>query len=218
MIGEKFGRLKVLEVGWKCKCLCECGTEVTVTKSRLLSSHTKSCGCLRRDQAAEVGRITTHGLAYDPLYKVWCRIVSRCSKNTSVKDRKNYQERGIGMCSDWRSNPAAFISWAKDNGYKKGLQIDRVNNDLGYSPDNCRWTTPLENQHNKRVLSSKNTSGYAGVSLDGSICKFRATVFSKAMGGRISLGYFDTSWEACQIRNKFIIENNLPHKIQEERV
>jgi hypothetical protein len=141
-------------------------------------------------------------------------MVKRCSDKAFGHNKNDYFDRGIQVCAEWAGNPKAFVDWGENHRYEKGLQIDRINNDLGYSPDNCRFVTPLENSHNQRLLRQTNTSGYSGVSFLQARRKFQSRVYS---GKLTHLGLFKTPWEACEARNKFIIENNLPHKIQERR-
>jgi len=76
-------------------------------------------------------------------------MMSRCyyENNDSYN---NYGERGILVCEEWDHNPDEFIKWGLENGFKKNLQIDRIDNSLGYSPINCRWITQTENQRNTR--------------------------------------------------------------------
>ena len=90
-----------------------------------------------------------HGLSSHALYQVWNEIRQRTT-NKNNKDYAEYASRGIGLCAAWSETPAAFIEWALDNGWAKGLQCDRINNDKGYSPSNCRWVTPKENANNRR--------------------------------------------------------------------
>lgn len=61
------------------------------------------------------------------------------------------------MCDEWRNDRQSFIDWCVSHGHSEGLQIDRIDNDKGYSPDNCRFVTPAENQHNtsQTALSEK---------------------------------------------------------------
>jgi hypothetical protein len=89
----------------------------------------------------------------DGLYSTYVAMKQRCH-NKHHENYASYGGRGIHVCEKWRISFAAFYSWARINGYRKGLQIDRINNDLGYSPENCRFVTPSENQRNKRPLTT----------------------------------------------------------------
>lgn len=82
------------------------------------------------------------------LHKIWESMLERCEyeKHPHYED---YGGRGISVCEGWHDY-VSFRNWAVDNGYSDGLSIDRINNDLGYSPDNCRWSTMKEQQRNKR--------------------------------------------------------------------
>jgi hypothetical protein len=83
------------------------------------------------------------------LRNIWYKMIDRCHK-VSSKHFMNYGERGIYVCEEWRLSRQSFIRWAIENGHEKGLQLDRVDNDKGYSPLNCRFTTRLINNRNKR--------------------------------------------------------------------
>jgi hypothetical protein len=104
--------------------------------SNLTSGRSTSCGC------------ATY-LSKQPVGKIWDGIKSRCYTVTD-KRYKNYGGRGIKMCLSWKNSREAFVNWALKTGYKKGMTIERKNNDKGYSPENCCWI-PLEEQNrNKR--------------------------------------------------------------------
>ena len=91
----------------------------------------------------------THGLSGHPIYRVWSTIKTRCYNNNYAQFRY-YGGRGINICDEWFDTPKEFIKWAKNNGWQKGLSIDRINNDGNYEPSNCRFVTNYVNQKNKR--------------------------------------------------------------------
>lgn len=150
LTGNRFGRLTVISLAnakgaarWLCQC--DCGEQTTVIGASLLNGSTKSCGCEQKEIAAQTGSKTaTHGESKSPLYSVWCGIIRR-TENPNCDHYKWYGGRGIKMCDEWRHDYTAFRNWAKANGYKKGLSIDRIDNQKNYSPDNCRWITISEN-------------------------------------------------------------------------
>lgn len=158
VIGEKYGRWLIIEdMGYLynkntgknrriVKCQCECGVIKTMVLAVLISGATKSCGCLRKD--ITILKSTTHGFAKTDLYYVWVNIKGRCynPKNASYKW---YGGKGIDVCEEWRNDFVIFRDWAIANGWKKGLQFDRKNNKLGYSPSNCRIVTCKQNCGNK---------------------------------------------------------------------
>ena len=87
----------------------------------------------------------------NPAMTVWQRMMSRCGLygKPSRKDIKNYISRGITVCEEWRVRKA-FEEWAYNHGFKKGLQLDRIDNNGNYCPENCRFVTPAKNNDNRR--------------------------------------------------------------------
>ena len=79
---------------------------------------------------------------------VYYDMIRRCYKKED-RGYPRYGARGITVCDEWKKDCKAFYRWAKENGYDKGLQIDRIDNDKGYYPENCRWVTPKENMMNR---------------------------------------------------------------------
>lgn len=162
MTGRVIGRLLVIEecgrdkgghALWRCRCLGktgdDCGNEVIVRGDHLRNEHTTSCGCYNRERLVEAN--TTHGMHKTRLYSVWSDMLVRAGvyKGASEKNKHNYQDRGITVCDEWLVFEN-FRDWAISHGYKEGSQIDRINNDEGYCPENCRWVTPKENVNNRR--------------------------------------------------------------------
>lgn len=99
-----------------------------------------------------------YGISKDPLYCVYNSMIQRCSCPTHHAYH-NYGGRGITVCDEWRNDSKAFLSWAYSNGYEKGLSLDRIDNDKGYSPDNCRWVSSKAQNNNKRTNRKITVNG-----------------------------------------------------------
>lgn len=127
-------------------CRCRCGNEKRVIVYDLLSGASQSCGCLRRELN------TTHGCWHEPWYPTYATMMKRCGhwEGATELSLRDYRDRGITVCPEWRESPLAFGNWLLAHGWRKGLQIDRIDNSKGYSPENCRVVTPKENSNNRR--------------------------------------------------------------------
>lgn len=155
LVGQKFGRLTVIRrsensasgrTRWLCHC--SCGTEKAVFATALVRGLTKSCGCLN-DETRKTASLK-HGLRKHKLYSVWNDMKCRC-RNKTHHAYKYYGARGITVCDEWLNDFQSFYDWSIANGYVPGLEIDRINNDKGYAPSNCRFTTCAEQSRNRNV-------------------------------------------------------------------
>lgn len=147
-----------------------------------------------------------HGLSSHKLYSVWESIIQR-TNNPNNPAYKYYGARNITICEEWRNSFKSFYDWAIANGYKTGLTIDRSNNDLGYSPDNCRWENMTIQLQNTRNLHSHNKSGYRNIYWHSGNKKW-AVCFS-IKNKHKHIGVYSTIEEAIFVRNKFILDNNM---------
>lgn len=95
---------------------------------------------------SKIGEVI-HGLSKTSLCNVWYHILDRCY-NSKSPQFTDYGGRGIKVSKKWKDSPIHFVNWAKKNGYKKGLEIDRKNNDGNYEPSNCRFVTRKQNGRN----------------------------------------------------------------------
>ncbi len=172
---------------YKAKYMCFCGNEFITLFDSFKRCKAKSCGCLliKPKKSQEEIRIK----------RIYAKIKSRCyDKNND--HYSYYGEKGITMCEEWKNNFSTFLNWALYNGYESHLTVDRKNNDLGYSPDNCRWAS--------RRIQAINTagkgavSGFTGVSKIGRKFNAHITIDYKL----IYLGTFNTPEEASEVYQK----------------
>ena len=173
-------------------CKCDCGKISNVKTSSLLNGNTKSCGCMKLEASARNGKISTpiHGLSKTSLYQTWADMKRRCY-NKNHKEFHLWGGRGIIVCSEWLNNPKEFIEWSLKNNYRKGLQLDRTNNDGNYEPNNCRFVTPAINSRNSRrtkltqsevyEIRESNSKNYI-IAIEYNVDR---SVISKIRGGKI---------------------------------
>lgn len=153
IVGKRFGNFVVMEKiktddkshsYYKCKC--DCGNIFIKRRDIIIHSKHQACNECKRNRPD----IITHNHSNTKLYRVYYSIKERCY-NPKCKEYHNYGERGIKLCDLWISNFEEFYNWSITHGYEDGLQIDRIDNNSDYSPDNCRWVTPEVNSNNKRT-------------------------------------------------------------------
>lgn len=179
-----------------------CNKEFEAMVGNIRNKSTKGCGCQR-------GKWFKHGLESNRFYSTWSGLVARCT-NPSNHKFYMYGARGITVCEEWL-DVANFVAWAeKTYPNTKGVSLDRIDNDKGYSPDNCRWTD-ISTQNINQRMKKNNTSGYVGVGFNKSKGKWEASL--KLNNIYKYMGAFLTLEEAVQARDNYIIENNLPHKL-----
>ena len=177
-----------------------CGKEFEGSVDSVKRGQTKSCGCLRGDM---------HGLTSHKFYNTWKHMVDRCT-NPKNKNYKNYGGRGITVCEEWL-DIRNFIAWAESTHPNiEGMTLDRIDNDKGYSPENCRWTDVTTQNINQRIKKN-NTSGFTGIYWNNKNNTWRTFIYLSKV--RYNIGSFKTIEEAVLARDNYIIENKLPHKL-----
>jgi len=150
MIGLKFNRITVVgptikKPEWhhrKWQCLCDCGTPLFVTGTQLRNGNSKSCGCLNLEVLKS--RSTTHGMTKTRAYHTWFGMLDRCTNpNNKAYGRYN----AFAPQQRWY----VFENFYEDMGDPPpGMSIDRINNEEGYSKENCRWATQSQQTGNTR--------------------------------------------------------------------
>lgn len=158
LTGQRFGRLVAIERAGsdkhhraKWKCQCDCGDIRAYCGFNLLNGKTRSCGCLKAENLRQ--RSCKHGKRESRLYGVWIDMKKRCY-NPITHNYHRYGGRGITVCEEWLRDFQAFYEWAIAHGYDENAPymqctIDRIDNDKGYSPDNCRWVDAATQNRNK---------------------------------------------------------------------
>lgn len=153
--GQKFNRLTVIErykdkshqQGVKWICLCDCGNTKIISSYSICSGNTKSCGCFALEVRKKIH--LKHGHANKILeYSIWKGMKTRCY-NKNAQAYKNYGGRGIKVCNEWNNS---FLQFFQDMGKRPTPKhtIERINNNMGYSPNNCKWIHKSKQNQNTR--------------------------------------------------------------------
>lgn len=203
LTGHVYSRLTVLyQVPWekhgiRWVCMCSCGNPHEATSYSLRSKKVQSCGCLHKDVTI------THGDSKTKLFVVRSSMLQRCY-NPKAQAYRNYGAIGVTVCDEWKDDFVAFRDWAHNNGYAKGLSIDRVKCATVYSPATCQWTTMTIQLRNQRIKVGGSCE-YVGVSFKSN--GYEANI---SLGPRRKyLGRFKDGESAARARDAYITDNNL---------
>lgn len=204
LTGNVYGRLTVLnreedkgrEHTWLCRC--ECGNTKIIRGPGLKYGRVKSCGCFRKDITAK--RSTKHGLSDSRFYRIWCGMKTRCN-NPNDKFYHIYGGKGIYFDNGWEEFNNfkedmydSYLRHVKDFG-ESHTTLDRIDSSKGYTKDNCRWATPLEQVKNRNYKS-----GHVGVNRDSNNEGWVATI---GVDYKLKyLGYFKDKEDAVKARKE----------------
>ena len=149
-------------------------------------------------------KITSH-----KFYFTWNNMMQRCN-NPELKNYKDYGGRGITVCEEWLDK-LTFLNWCETTHPNiEGLSLDRIDNDKGYSPENCRWATRQTQTLNQRI-SKRNTSGNVGITYNK---KDKRWIANLGLDGKLEhIGSFKSKAEAVKARDQYITAWKLPHKL-----
>ena len=187
---------------WMIDLRCDCGELETRRYSHYKNRKKDCCRVCSRKK---------HSMAGTKFYAIWNAVRTRAT-NKNIAYAKNYVDRGIDISDSWLN----FENFYTDmfGTYQENLSIDRIDNDKGYSKENCRWASRYTQQANTRV---KNKTGFIGVSKSG---RARFTSKIKVNSKIVHIGSFDTAEEASLARDIYIVKNGIdaPTLLSEEKI
>ncbi len=194
--------------GRKATFKCSCGLEKEIDFFDVKYGKSKSCGCHASRLTSERNKsFIKHSMSKTRTYASWNCMKSRCM-NKNNPDFHNYGGRGIKVCDRWLSS---FENFLNDMGERpKDMTLDRKDSDGNYEPSNCKWSTSVEQQLNRRVRAN-STSQYRGVCKPKGRNKWRASV--KVDGKMLQIGAFNCEIEAAKAYDQKVKELGLPNKL-----
>ena len=206
--GQKIGMLTVLRradknidhrPAWVCQC--SCGNIVTL-RSGVLKAGQKSCGCMQGARSGTSTEDLFRKSHNNRLYNIWTGMNYRCT-NPKFSHWQDYGGKGIRVCDEWKNNFQAFAEWAIAHGYASNLEIDRIDSNGNYCPENCRWIDHKDNSRNRGV-KRLNKTGVTGVTWrkarSGDGGSWRAVIVVD--GKNISLGTYANFDDAVAARKE----------------
>lgn len=158
LVGNTYGRLYVEKDYMEnkihiCECICQCGNTINVRSKSLTSGHTKSCGCLGKDNMTMI--FLQHGMTHTRFYRIWLNMKNRCY-NPQSSSYQYYGGRGIVTCGEWhefrnfwQDMYESYLDHVKSYG-EKDTTLDRMDVDGNYCKENCKWATIKEQNGNRR--------------------------------------------------------------------
>lgn len=184
------------------KCI-KCGEEKEILTQNYNLNPSAVCKNCRKKSYPK------HGESFTKIYRAWADMKTRCNC-ISNKFYKNYGGRGIKVCDDWMDYEN-FRDWAIINGHSEDLSLDRIDCNGNYEPLNCRWTDNETQARNKSGKMSTNSSGFIGVYWSKRDKKWQSRIV--VSGKYIYLGVFEDKKQAALERDRYVIENNLEHTL-----
>jgi hypothetical protein len=183
--------------------MCKNHFQTTVSPKAQNQLYCKDCNgtCLKKDNRDH------------PLYRTWATTKNKVNRTDQAVTKSVYYDRQITMCDEWKDSFDAFYEWALANGWEKGLSIDRIDNEQGYTPSNCRWAHTSTQAANQR-RENKGVTGYIGVQVnlgrDGTP-NGNYSVSLKWRNISYRLGNSKDKLLLAKMYDSFIMKYNLPH-------
>jgi len=150
--------------------------------------------CSRECSQKITPRLTSHRESNTRLHGIWCQMKGRCNCKTNP-GFAYYGGRGVRVCEEWKDSYDSFRDWANANGYQDRLELDRINVNGNYEPENCRWATRTQQMRNTRKRVNAKTSRFKGVSLHSQNKRWIAQIGINKR--TIYVGSFDTEEQAA---------------------